>query len=454
MKATFVKTYIAVAVLGALGAYLYFVESKKPVTVEGEKKKEKLFTFDKAKAREVTLAPKGADAVHLVKEGGAWKMTSPASVAADGSEADSLVMSFEGLESDETIDEKPGKLSDYGLEAPRNTISVVLEGSKEPLTLLLGDKTPDSAAIYAKLPGQAKVFTIASFAEGSFTKKPFDLRDRSLFHMKRDAVKTMEIAGPDGSYALARNDKGEWAFTKPVATKAGRWSIDSFLGTLENLKMESVAAEEAKDLKPFGLDKPARTVALGLSDGSTQKVEIGSSPADKKYNVRDVARNLVAVIPNALVDDLAKGMKELREKRVLDVAAYDVEAFDVETSGSPKRIFVRTSSKDKDGIDVSKWKRTAPDTKDLETNKVQDALFKVGGVETQEFIDSPAADSAYGLDAPALKVSVRYAAGKPATWFAIGKKDGVAYARRPDDGAVLKLDLAKADDLIKAFGDL
>ena len=454
MKATFVKTYAALVILGGLGAYIYLVESKKTPSVEGEKKKEKLFTFEKAKAKEITLAPKGADGVHLVKEGGSWKMTAPTAVAADGSEADSLVMSFEGLESDETIDEKPAKLSDYGLEAPRNSISVVVEGTKEPLTILLGDKTPDSAAVYAKLPSKPRVFTVASYAETSFTKKPFDLRDRSLFHMKRDAVKTVEISGPDGSYALARSDKGEWAFTKPVATRAGRWSVDSFLGTLENLKMESVAAEEAKDLKPFGLDKPAWAVALGLADGSTQKIEIGSSPADKKYNVRDVTRSLVAVIPNALVDDLAKGMKELREKRVLDVAAYDVEAFDVEIAGSPKRIFVRTTAKDKDGIEASKWKRTAPDTKDLETNKVQDALFKVGGIETQEFVDAPAADSAYGLDAPVLKVSVRYAAGKPATWFAIGKKDGTAYARRPDDASVLKLDPTKADDLIKAFTDL
>ncbi len=454
MKATFVKTYAALAILGGLGAYLYFVESKKTPTVEGEKKKEKLFTFEKAKAREITLAPKGAEGIHLVKEGGSWKMTAPAAVAADGSEADSLVTSFEGLESDETIDETAAKLSDYGLETPRNSISVGLEGAKDPLTILLGDKTPDSSAVYAKLPTKPRVFTIASYAETSFTKKPFDLRDRSLFHMKRDAVKSVEISGPDGPYALARSDKGEWSFTKPLATKAGRWSVDSLLGTLENLKMESVAAEDAKDLKPFGLDKPARTVAVGLADGSTQKIEIGSSPADKKYNVRDVARSLVAVIPGALVDDLAKGMKELREKRVLDVAAYDVEAFDVEIAGSPKRIFVRTTAKDKDGIEASKWKRTAPDTKELETNKVQDALFKIGGIETQEFIDAPGADAVYALDAPALKVSVRYAGGKPATWFAVGKKDGAAFARRPDDGSVLKLDPTKADDLIKAFTDL
>jgi hypothetical protein len=454
MKATFVKTWVALVFLAGLGAYIYFVESKKPVApAEGEKKKEKIFTFDKTKAREVVLAPKEGETIHLVKEKDGWKMTAPTNVAADSSEADTLVTSFEGLEMDEVVAATPPKLSDFGLDNPRNAVSVLLEGATEPMKLLLGDKTPDSGAVYAKLPSQTRVFTIASYLETPFTKKPFDLRDRSVLHVKRDAVKTLEVTGPDGSYALAKNDKGDWVFTKPLSTRAGRWSVDSFLGTLENLRMDSVAAEDAKDLKPFGLVTPARTVTIGLADGATRKLEIGSSAADKKYDAREASSKMVAVIPAAIVDDLAKGMKNLRETRVLEVAAYDVEAFDVETGG-PKRIFVRSTSKDKDGIDVSKWKRTAPDNKDLDTNKVQDALFKVGSVEAQDFIDAPAGLEAYGLDKPAVRVSIRYAAGKPATWFEIGKKDAAAYARRPDDGSILKVDPAKADELIKAFSEL
>jgi hypothetical protein len=454
MKATFVKTGVAVAACAGLLTYIFFVEWKKPAPLpEGEKKKEKIFTFDKAKAREVTVAPKDGETVRLVKEKDGWKMIAPAAVAADSSEADSLVLSFEGLEMDEVVAESPAKLSDFGLESPRNAVSVLLEGATEPMKILLGDKTPDSGSVYAKLPAQPRVFTIASYLETPFTKKPFDLRDRNLLHVKRDAVKTLEITGPEASYALARNDKGEWGFTKPVATRAGRWSVDSFLGTLENLRMESVAAEEAKDLKPFGLEKPVRTVTVGLGEGGTRTLEIGSSTADKKYHAREASSKMVAVIPGALAEDLAKGMKNLRETRVLEIAAHDVEAFDVE-SGGPKRILVKTSSKDKDGIEVPKWKRTAPDSKELEANKVQDALFKVGGVEAQEFIDAPSGLESYGLDKPAVKVSIRYAGGKPPTWFEIAKKDGAAYARRPDDAAILKIDATKADELIKVFSEL
>ena len=84
---------------------------------------------------------------------------------------------------------------------------------------------------------------MASFVESSFDKKPFDLRDRDLLHAPRGDVRTIEVRGPEGAYSLARTDAGEWAFTKPLATRAGRWKVDGLLGTLENLRMESVADE-------------------------------------------------------------------------------------------------------------------------------------------------------------------------------------------------------------------
>jgi len=135
------------------------------------------------------------------------------------------------------------------------------------------------------------------------------------------------------------------------------------------------------------------------------------------------------------------------------VSTYEVEGFDVEAGGG-RRVHVRTSSKDEQGGDVHKWKRTAPDAKDLDTNKVQDALFAVGGLEVLEFIDAPGPPGAYGLDAPALRVTLRHAGGRPPAWFEVGAKDGAYHARREADAAVMKLDPVKAAELIKAFSEL
>jgi hypothetical protein len=452
LKSPFWKTGGTLLVLLGLGAWIYFVEMKKEPG--GEKKKEKLFALERAKVKELTLR-RGSESVHLVRDGDVWRMTSPLTAPADAEATGALLGAMEGLEVDAVAVENASALAPYGLDPPKTKLSVVVEGAAAPLELLVGDEVPAAGGVYAKRPSEARVIVIPSFAASSLEKKPFDLRDRDLLHAKRENVRSLEIAGPEGGYALAKGDKDEWAFTKPLSTRAGRWSVDSLLGAIEGLRMDSVAAEDAKDLKPFGLAKPSRTVALGLADGSSKTLEIGGSAGDKKWNAHVPGSPLVAVIPGALVDDLAKGMKELRAKRLIELATYEVDGFDV-VLGPASQVYAKSASKDKDGVEKAQWKRTAPDKKDLDTNKVEDALFKLGGVEVQEFVDQPKDASVYGLSAPApaLKVVLRRSSGKGEVLVEIGRKDGAVYARRPGDAAVLKLDPAKAEELIKGFKEL
>jgi len=469
----FWKTGVALLALAGLFSYYWVVERKREPKREGEREKVAVLAVDKAKAKEISLATAGGETIRLVKEGAAWKVAAPFAAPADTAAVESMLTSLEKLEADEVVVEQAANPAEFGLDKPSRTITAVVEGAPASLSVEFGAKSPDGSSVYARAAGSPKVYLVPSWVEGSFDKKPFDLRDRDLLHVKRDDVRSIEIAGPEGGYALARTDAGEWAFTKPVATRAGRWSVDGLLGTVENLRMDSVAADSATDVKAFGLDTPARTVSLVLKDGSTRTLEIGAgapdptatpspspSPAKKgekpappkptKYYARQAGTGLVAVVPATLADDLAKGMGELRAKRLLEIATYETEGFEA-VAGGTKRAYAKSTTKDKDGFDKTQWKRTAPDAKDLETTKVEDALFKMGGVEVSEFVDRPADAATYGLDAPVLKVTVK---AKGESWIELGKKDGSFYARRSGDSAVLKLDPAKAEELIKAFSEL
>ncbi len=380
----FWKTGAALLVLAGLGSYIWFVERKHEPKPEGEREKVTVLAVDKAKAREISLATAAGETIRLVKEGSGWKVVAPFVAPADTSAVEAMLTSLEKLEADEVVVEQATSLSEYGLDKPSRTVTAVVEGAPAPLKVEFGAKSPDGSSVYARTGSAPKVYLVPSWIEGSFDKKPFDLRDRDLLHVKRDDVRSIEVASPEGGYALARTDAGEWAFTKPVATRAGRWSVDGLLGTIENLRMESVAVDAATDAKPFGLDPPARSVTLVLKDGATRTLEIGAgapdaaatpspspspSPAKKgekpappkptKYYARQKGTGLVAVVPAALADDLAKGMGELRAKRLLEVATYETEGFEV-VAGGAKKAYAKSTTKDKDGFDKTQWKRTAP----------------------------------------------------------------------------------------------
>jgi hypothetical protein len=451
-RAPFYRTLVVLVVALGLGAYAYFVDSKKEP--KPDKPKEKVLVFDKKKVQELSLTPAAGEPVRVTRQGEGWTLLTPVSAPADSAEMESVLSSLQEMESEEVVAESASDLGQYGLATPRVILALQVEGVPEPLSLRVGDKAPDGRGLYAQRPAAPRVFLIPAYLQGTLEKKPFDLRDRSVLHVKREDVQRLDVTGPEGEFSLVRAPSGEeWTVERPLVTLAGRWAVDGLLGALEGLHMDSVVAEEAKDLKPYGLDKPARVVTLTLKDGGSRRLEVGSATPDKKYHVRDASSSRVVLVPPALVDDLAKGLAERRAKRLLEVATYEVKAMEVEADGG-KRVYDRSSSKDKDGVDVYKWKRTAPDGKDVETNKVQDALFLLGGVEVQEFVDKPGDPQAYGLDAPALKASFKYEGARSPASFELGQKDGAFYARRAGDTAVLKLDPAKGAELVKTFKEL
>jgi hypothetical protein len=471
MKSPFVKTSVVVGLLLAAGAYYFLVEVGRPPGEQAEQKPRAL-TLDKAKVKEIEILAKG-EAIRLARDAGGWRLTAPLSVAADDSQVESLVSSLETLEVENVVAQDGAGLANFGLDPPHLSVSIGQDGVSTPLRLLVGDEVPAASERYAKLAAEPRVFTIPGHVGSTLEKTPFDLRDRSLLHVERDAVRSIEVTGPEGSYALVRQGAGrltertlgflrnagwsdvptpeeQWAFTRPVSTLAARWSVDGLLGNLESLRFESVAAEEAKDLKVFGLDKPVRTVTLGLADGTAKTLEIGATAPDRKHYARDAGSRLVGVIAGALVDDLAKGMNGLRAKRLIELRVHDTQEFDVQEAGT-KRTYVRSEYLDAEGRKSYRWKRTSPDAKEQDTRRVDDALYSSAGIDALGFIDQPSAPEAYGLASPALTVVLRLGPGRETAAFDLGKRDGAAYARRSGDAAILKLDTAQADKVINAF---
>ena len=459
---SFGRTLFAALVAEGLFGYIYFVETKKdpPTASSGADapKREKVFAgLDKMKVTSLSLKKPGGEMIHAEKTGENWALVSPLETAADEAAIGTILDALVGLETEDVVNENVTDFGSFGLAEPKVSVSVVAEGAVKPFEMDLGDSVPASFGLFARVPGKPRVFTVSSTLENTLVKSAFDLRDRSVLAVKKDDIQWLEAVDKGKvAFRLGRGGEGddEWKVEKPTTTRAARWTVDSFLNLIENLRMETIVTEKAtpKELSGYGLGATSRRLVLGLPGDRTTTLELGRKTDDSKYYAREASSTLVATIPTALVDDLDKGLRNLRATRLLDVAAYEVTGFDVAAAGVT-RTFTKSTSKGKDGAETILWKSTAP-AKDATQEKASDALFAIGGLEAAEFVDAPKAPAAYGLDAPALRITLRFEGGKKDDWFEVAIKDDSAYARRRDDTAVLKLEKAKTEALIKSFTEL
>src|SRR3954471_341276 len=259
---------VLVVVAAALGGYVYY-ESKQELGGP-EKKLEKVFPdVQSDKLEQVTVKSAGGDRTTLQKQGSGWQMTQPSPLAADEAEVSGISSNLASLEVQRVVDEQPTDFKQYGLDPPRIEVAFKAAGGKQG-TLQLGDKTPTGSDLYARLPDKPRVFLVSSYLETTFNKSAFDLRDKTILKIDRDKIDRLDVESPDRTLSFAKKG-ADWRITAPADARADFSAIEAILGRLNSTPMKAIVkpdVSDAKDLKEYGLDKPAATVRVGA--GSSQ----------------------------------------------------------------------------------------------------------------------------------------------------------------------------------------
>ena len=198
------STLVLVVVLAGFGAYIYFVDSKKPAAgIDGGAAKAKVFSLDADKVDEIRLTFGGETSL-LKKSDGTWKMLEPTPTDVDPAEASSLATALANLELTRVIDENATNLAEYGLATPLIAVEFKAQGNVTG-QLALGDKTATQGDMYAVKNGEKKVFLVSSFQESNFNRKPFDLRDKKILKFDREKADSLSMTRGGESIELARS---------------------------------------------------------------------------------------------------------------------------------------------------------------------------------------------------------------------------------------------------------
>lgn len=433
------RSFVVLLVIAAgLGAFLYYDSRRAP---SDEKKQEKVFADVQAdKVDQVTVKDVAGDRATVQKQGAGWQLTQPAAAAADEAELSGITSNLASLEVQRVIDEQPTDFKQYGLDPAR--IEVAFRSGGKEHTLLLGQKTPTGADMYARLPDKPRVFLVSSYLEATFNKTPFDLRDKTILKIDRDKTDRLEIDAADHSITFSKEGT-EWRITAPIDARADFSAIDGILGRLNTMPMKSIAAPEVKDpkdLKEYGLDTPAATVKIG-SGSSQAGLALGKTAGEGVVYARDLSRPMVFTVESTLADELKKPADDYRIKDLFDARSFNTTRIDV-TRQSQTVAFER----DKDA-----WKQVTPAAKPADAAKVDALLTALTNTRATGFEPRP---EATGLDAPEVTVTVKFDSGQKQEKVTFGRKGTAAFARREGEATAAKIDASALDGIIKALDAL
>jgi len=439
------STLALLVILIGLGAYIYFVTSKR--SDDRGSKQEKLFTSVEAdKVDELKIKSATGDRTTLKKEGGTWKIVEPIAVAASQPDASAVVNAVADTEIVRVVDDNPGDVKEYGLDTPRIEVEFTSSGGKPSGRLLLGDKTTTGGNLYARRNDEKRVVLIAQYHESTLNKSTFDLRDKALVKFDRDKVTGVEVTAEGKTLEFAKAGS-DWRMTKPLDTRADFSAVEGLIGRLESAQMKSIVPGEPSsgDLKKYGLDKPSVSASIRL--GSARATVLLGGKSDAGVYARDGSRPDVMTVDNSVADDLKKAADDYRKKDVFDFRAFNATKVELTRNGQTV-VFERVKGQ---GETPDKWRRVSPNAGDPDTRKVEALLAGLADMRATSFAD---AKTKTGLDAPALTVAASFDEGKKQERVTFGKVGNDVFAARTDEPNPAKIEAEKFDEAVKALDEL
>jgi hypothetical protein len=432
-------------VLAGLAAYIYFVESKKPEESAATTTGPKVFAVKTEAIDEIAVKSASGDRTTLKKIDGTWQITAPVTAPADEAEVSGIVTNLATVDIVRTVEEAAADLAQFGLAEPRVEIEFKEAGGKSTRRLLIGDKTATSGELYARLPSDKKVFLIAGSYDATFNRGTFDLREKTVLSFERDKVVQVIVEGGAAPVELSRA-ADQWTLAKPIQAPADYGTVEGLIGRVQSAQMKAITAQEAKDLKSYGLDKPAASITFGVGS-SRATLHFGSKADAATVYAKDASRAMVFTVDSTLLEDVKKPADELRRKDVFEFRAFNATSVQV-TRGSETVIFEKAKGQGKDTTEV--WRQAKPAAKVVDAAAFDAFLTKLTSLRAQSFVEA-GGQTKTGLEAPALVVTVRFADGKKEEKVTFGRAGADAHAAMAGQPGVAKLDATEFDDVLKAL---
>lgn len=272
-----------------------------------------------------------------------WDLLQPQTFAANDSEVRSLLGRVSAMKAIKFVADNATDLAQYGLDAPRATITIRFSNGEPPLVLMLGKPTGETDGeyplAYAKLGDEPHVYAIRDGLLEDYGQ------DVSAFRLTRfarmDQNKLDQLTATFSSTTTDQDLNG----TVMVKNEATQWSWDDGVpvpGSTPSRVASRACDVEAEqfiassgDDKKYGFDQPIVKVYLHDTEGNTRTILVGGKgppgkrqlppggPGDRapggeepydRYYARAAEYPEVYLVDGGLIDVVKDMMREHRRK--------------------------------------------------------------------------------------------------------------------------------------------
>ncbi|HEV2299459.1 MAG TPA: DUF4340 domain-containing protein [Candidatus Acidoferrales bacterium] len=437
------NTLIVVLIAAALGAFVYFYDSKHGAGPPSEEASWKpAFSIQVGDVIGLTVENKSNPAaIVFTRQGSSWKITQPVETAADDTALASIVSDLASDKIERSFS-PTDPLSKYGLDPATVTINFEAKGARHMLKL--GDKDFSSSLVYAQVDSSKQVGMIPASLLDETNKPLLQLRDRDVLELNGGEISALALKNSSGDLALSKDTSG-WKITKPHPADADQSAADALASSLDSAKFTAVVSESsadaAKDVAQYGLAHPIVTLDLTAKGGKEFHLLIGKGTAKEtkdNYYARDTSRPMIFQVDSSLYSSLDKKFFDLRDKSILHFDSAQISLVEIKNSNG----IIQCSQGKND-----QWTFVQPVAdkgKNIQSWKVLDPLQNA---RATAIYDSPAPAIVARLAKPEILVTLTDKSGKTTTVsISPAVKDSV-YIRTSAGPAVYELGTQILKDL-------
>ena len=435
------RTAVLLLIAIALGAYIWFYEKPR---MDAESAPARLLAVEPDEIDAITLTYRQSETIRVERTGDGWNMTAPVETDADDVAVDRLLTQITNAEVERRVpSDEIEALEVYGLDGDGDQARITLEledGSTLP-DIVVGRTTPVGFQAFARIDGSDEIVVTPLIFHSGVKKTPFDLREKKLFSVDPSATVAIELLRDGETIRLER--RGDlWRIVEPVDEAADDGTINGMLAALNAIQAAEFYSTE-DDIPGPGLADTVLRVDVEAGGGGTAGFELGERIAGPPsgYPLRRTGDATLARVDEATLVRFDKDVNALRDKSLFDCEADRI--VEVRFDRADGESFSLAAGED------GGWRVIpSPDValaREGVIKRARGGLASLSGASVvAERAETGEELAAYGLDAPAVEVTISETGGEPCGRALAAVKTGADgedthYVKRADSPVVMSI---------------